>query len=119
MSMQVETIVADEASFYPKAQVTLTIVGDRPAGAIAREHPLIRTAHAAYTAVGATVSYVQSSTDANIPLSQGIPAVCVGLANGKNAHRSDEYIVPTNLGRGMQALLLLAMAASDPVIADC
>ncbi len=119
LSMQVETIVADEASFYPKAQVTLTIVGDRPAGAIAREHPLIRTAHAAYTAVGATVSYVQSSTDANIPLSQGIPAVCVGLANGKNAHRSDEYIVPTNLGRGMQALLLLAMAASDPVIADC
>ncbi len=116
---QVETIVADQAALYPEAQVTLTLVGDRPAGAIAREHPLIRAATAAYTAVGATVSYVQSSTDANIPLSQHIPAVCIGLANGQNAHRSDEYIVPTNLGRGMQALLLLAMAASDQVIADC
>jgi len=58
------------------------------------------------------VSYQHSSTDANIPLSLGIPAVCVGLTDGGNAHRHDEYIQPANLGRGLQALLLLALAAS-------
>jgi tripeptide aminopeptidase len=87
-------------------------VGDRPSGTISREHPLVQAAVSAYQSVGATVSYQQSSTDANIPLSMGIPAVCVGLTDGGNAHRQDEYIQPANLGRGLQALLLLALAAS-------
>lgn len=97
---------------HPEVKVRVTTVGDRPSGAIPREHPLVQTAVAAYHAVGATVSYQQSSTDANIPLSLGIPAVCVGLTDGGNAHRQDEYILPANLGRGLQALLLLALAAS-------
>jgi hypothetical protein len=36
----------------------------------------------------------------------------MGLTDGGNAHRHDEFILPANLGRGLQALLLLAMAAS-------
>lgn len=111
---QVDRIIAAAAREHPEVRVSVTTVGARPAGAIPREHVLVRTAAAAYEAVGAIVSYVQSSTDANIALSQGIPAVCVGLANGSNAHRSDEYILPANLGRGMQALLLLVLAASGP-----
>ncbi len=110
---QVDEVIAAEAAYHPHARVTVTSVGDRPAGAISRDHRLVQMATQAYQAVGATVSYVQSSTDANIPLSRGIPAVCVGLADGKHAHREDEYILPANLGRGMQALLLLSLAASS------
>jgi tripeptide aminopeptidase len=80
---------------------------------IARDHALVQAAVSAYHAVGAHVSFQQSSTDANIPLSQGIPAVCLGLTDGGNAHRHDEFILPANLGRGLQALLLLALAASE------
>jgi tripeptide aminopeptidase len=91
------------------------MVGNRPSGSIPRDHPLVQAATAAYQLVGATVNYQQSSTDANIPLSLDIPAICMGLTDGGNAHRSDEFINPANLGRGLQALLLLTMAACEGV----
>lgn len=109
---QVDRLVRAADAESAEVQISVTTVGDRPSGSIAREHPLVQAAVAAYQSVGAIVSYQQSSTDANIPLSQGIPAVCLGITDGGNAHRSDEYILPANLGRGMQALLLLALAAS-------
>lgn len=109
---QVDRLVAAAAAERPDVQIHVRTVGDRPSGSIARDHPLVQAAVAAYHSVGATVSYQQSSTDANIPLSLGIPAVCVGLTDGGNAHRHDEFIQPANLGRGLQALLLLALAAS-------
>jgi tripeptide aminopeptidase len=110
---QVDRVVAAVAAENPDVQVRVVTVGDRPSGTISREHPLVQAAVSAYQSVGATVSYQQSSTDANIPLSMGIPAVCVGLTDGGNAHRQDEYIQPANLGRGLQALLLLTLAASS------
>lgn len=109
---QVDRLIRAAAE-HAEVQISAQVVGNRPSGAIAREHPLVQTAVAAYQAVGATVSYQQSSTDANIPLSLGLPAVCIGLTDGGNAHRRDEYVLPANLGRGMQALLLMAMAASS------
>lgn len=110
---QVDRLIRLAASEHGDVQVRAQVVGDRPSGTIPRDHALVQAAVAAYQSVGASVSYQQSSTDANIPLSQGIPAVCVGLTDGGNAHRSDEFIIPANLGRGMQALLLLALAASQ------
>jgi acetylornithine deacetylase/succinyl-diaminopimelate desuccinylase-like protein len=110
---QVDRLVAAATGERPDVQLKVVTVGDRPSGAIARDHRLVQAAVAAYHTVGASVSYQQSSTDANIPLSLGIPAVCVGLTDGGNAHRQDEYIQPANLGRGIQALLLLALAASE------
>lgn len=109
---QVDRLVAAAAAEHPDVQVQVKTVGDRPSGSISRDHPLVQAAVSAYHSVGATVSYQQSSTDANIPLSLGIPAVCVGLTDGGNAHRHDEFIQPANLGRGLQALMLLALAAS-------
>lgn len=112
LGAQVDRLVASAASERSDVQLRVTVVGDRPSGSIPRDHPLVQAAVAAYHSVGASISYQQSSTDANIPLSQGIPAICVGLTDGGNAHRHDEYIQPTNLGRGLQALLILALAAS-------
>lgn len=110
---RVDDLVAQIAAERRDVQLQVVTVGDRPSGSIARDHPLVQAAVSAYHAVGASVSFQQSSTDANIPLSQGIPAICVGLTDGGNAHRLDEYIEPANLGRGLQALLLLALAASS------
>lgn len=112
LAAQVDRLVAVAAAEHPDVQLHVQTVSDRPSGAIERDHPLVQAAVAAYQSVGASVSFQQSSTDANIPLSMGIPAVCVGLTDGGNAHRHDEYIQPANLGRGMQALLLLALAAA-------
>jgi tripeptide aminopeptidase len=110
---QVDRLVADAAAESDEVQIRVETVGNRPSGMIARDHELVQAAVSAYHAVGAHISFQQSSTDANIPLSQGIPAVCIGLTDGGNAHRQDEFILPANLGRGLQALLLLALAASE------
>ena len=53
-----------------------------------------------------------SSTDANVPLSRGIPAVCIGITDGGNAHRLDEWITPELLPKGMQHLMSLTQWAA-------
>ena len=94
--------------------VTVETIGDRPAGEIAPDHPLVKAASAALADAGLTTApdLRISSTDANIPLSQGIPAVCVGIAEGGNAHRLEEWMSPARLGQGMQHLLLLTWWAA-------
>jgi acetylornithine deacetylase/succinyl-diaminopimelate desuccinylase-like protein len=109
---QVERLVHDFRATETGVSLLVESVGDRPAGAIPRDHPLARAAAAAYQMAGATVVFDAGSTDANIPLSQGIPAVCVGICDGNNAHRLDEYIEPARIPAGMRALLWLVMAAS-------
>jgi tripeptide aminopeptidase len=111
---QVERIVGGARAAEPEVTFAIETVGDRPAGRIPLEHPLARAAAAAYAAAGISVSYEAASTDANIPLSRGIPAVCVGVGDGENAHRLDEYIEPARIPAGMRALLWLTLAATTP-----
>lgn len=87
--------------------VTATIIGDRPGGAIDDDHPLVKAAFRSLAHHGAVAnSHLRiSSTDANIPLSRGIPAVCIGITEGGNAHRLEEWIIPSLLPVGMQHLL--------------
>lgn len=108
------TGIVDEADRQKDVSVTMEIIGNRPAGAISREAPLVGTAAAALQAVGCRAPrFIASSTDANIPLSQGLNAVCIGLAESSNAHRLDEYLDPKNLTNGLHQLLLLALAMAN------
>lgn len=88
-------------------------VGNRPAGAVGRDAPIVAHADAALRAVGCPdVRYIVSSTDANIPLSRGYEAVCLGLTQSGNSHRPDEYLDVTHLPDGLGQLLLVALAAA-------
>lgn len=92
---------------------TMTEIGNRPAGIIPRNSALPRLAKQALQEVGfKEVSFMAGSTDANIPISRGIPAVCIGLANSANTHRLDEFLDPTHLGKGLSQLLLLTLAVA-------
>lgn len=110
---QVEQIVDDVRAASPNVTINSEIVGDRPGGSIAETHPLVELARAAYEAVGATVTFDSSSTDANIPLSRNIPAVCVGMSKGGNVHRLNEYLDLDDVEAGMRAMLLLTLAAAQ------
>jgi acetylornithine deacetylase/succinyl-diaminopimelate desuccinylase-like protein len=110
---QVEQIVAGARADEPQVTFEIQVVGDRPAGSIPREHALAQLAGAAYVAEGLGAIYEIASTDANIPLSRNIPAVCVGVCDGGHAHRLDESIEPARLPSGMRALLWLALAATS------
>ena len=48
--------------------------------------------------------------EANIPLSLGIPAVCLSVTQGENEHRLDEYIETGPLPTGIKAVLLALVA---------
>lgn len=96
------------------AQIEMIQVGDRPAGSIDRQSPVVAYADAALKLVGADeIRYMASSTDANIPLSLGYQAVCLGLTQSGNAHRLDEYVDVTNLPAGLSQLLLVALAVAE------
>lgn len=93
--------------------VEMKQIGSRPPGQIGRDAPLVQQAAASLRFVGSTkVNFIASSTDANVPLSQGFTAVCIGLTESGNAHRLDEYMDSTHLPAGLSHLLLLALSAA-------
>lgn len=107
---QVMTIVHRyQSSVAQQEDVTIAIdlIGNRPSGQIQETHPLVQAALRSLTHWGVAVKndHRISSTDANIPLSRGLPAVCIGITEGGNAHRLEEWITPTQLTQGMQHLL--------------
>lgn len=103
------TLSTDEVSF------TVEVVGDRPAGSISLEHPLVVRAQEVLAQVGVRATLETGSTDGNIPLSQGCPAVTVGITHGGNAHRLDEYVELSPVTSGLRQLILLTLATADAV----
>ena len=93
----------------------LTLVGDRPAGATDMDSELVRFATSAYHAQGFTPAHEFSSTDANIPMSLGIPAIRIGSGGSSGrAHSLDEWIdmAPEPAIRGMTASLATIVAVA-------
>lgn len=88
----------------PDVAVTARVIGSRPAGKLAPNHSLVRLARKALRQVGIEAHLGVGSTDANIPLSLGYPAICIGLTHGGGAHTVDEYILTQPLERGLQQL---------------
>ena len=95
----------------------VSVLGVRPAGELPENSPLLAALLAADTRLGNRSRRERSSTDANIPLSVGIPAISLG-AGGRSggAHTIEEWYDPTNRELGLQrvALTLLAVAGLEP-----
>lgn len=71
----------------------IKLIGDRPAGETAATQPIVRNADAIIRAKGLDPRASFSSTDSNIPMSLGIPAVTIGSGGqGGRAHSLDEWI---------------------------
>ncbi len=104
--------IVDTAS-KPNLTFNIDVVGDRPAGSISTSHALVQAALAALEQTGVKGSLENGSTDANVPLAAGCPAVTIGITRGGNAHRSDEYIEVSPVAGGMRQLLLLTLATTD------
>lgn len=83
------------------------LVSNRPAGQTPASSPLVRAAQWAATATGHTPEVTFSSTDSNIPISLGIPAVTMGGGGvSDNAHSLAEWYEPANAWKGPQTVLL-------------
>ena len=86
------------------------VVGVRPSGELAPNAPLLGALLAADDAVGNRSRFERSSTDANIPLSLGIPAIAIG-AGGRSAgaHSLGEWYDPSGREVGLRRLLLTVL----------
>jgi acetylornithine deacetylase/succinyl-diaminopimelate desuccinylase-like protein len=95
----------------------INVLGVRPAGELAENSPLLAALLAADNQLGNRSRRERSSTDANIPLSMGIPAISIG-AGGRSggAHTLDEWYEPEGRELGLQrvALTVLTLAGLEP-----
>lgn len=88
-----------------RVRVTWKVVDERPWGMLPVQHPLVQAALQSAWSHGIEARPASGSTDANLPLSLGYPAVGVGLTHGGGAHTLEEYIHIEPLPRGLAALV--------------
>jgi tripeptide aminopeptidase len=88
----------------PGIAVSLEPIGQRPAGEIPANHPLVRRAVLSLQKQGLLPHLNIGSTDANLALSRGLPAVTIGLTTGGKAHTVHEFVNLTLLGKGLEQL---------------
>jgi tripeptide aminopeptidase len=86
-------------------KVVAEMIGDRSAGEISADHPLVKLAMECYARKGVNLKLNIGSTDANEPLRRGVPAICVGLTTGGGAHSLGEYIDTQPLPQGLELLV--------------
>jgi len=92
---------ANRAGVSVEAQV----IGQRPAGEIAADHPLVLLAKDSLHELGLDAGLISGSTDANVPLSKGYPAIVLGVTTGGSAHTIHEYINMKPIAQGMEQLV--------------
>ena len=94
-------------------EVEVEVIGQRPAGEIPADHALVKLAQDCLRGVGLEPRLNIGSTDANLPLSRGFPAVTVGLTTGAGAHTVHEYIHTEPLAKGLEQVVRLVSRAWD------
>ncbi len=87
------------------------LLGVRPGGELAANAPLLEAIRNVDRALGNRSRLERSSTDANVPLSMGIPAIAVG-GGGRagGAHTLSEWYDPKGRELGLKRVLLTALA---------
>jgi acetylornithine deacetylase/succinyl-diaminopimelate desuccinylase-like protein len=88
-------------------------IGDRPGGETAPEHPLVTLAMEATRVVGREPELATASTDANVPISRGIPAIAIGAGGrGGDAHSPTEWFDNTDGHTGLARALAIVVGAA-------
>ena len=113
-----EDAVREENEFWGitdeslKLKLTKTQIGNRPAGMRPDDCPVLQTARSAQKVLGIELTkYMCSSTDANAPMSLGIPSTCLcSGGRGVNAHSVTEYFEKVDTELGPQLVFLTAAA---------
>jgi tripeptide aminopeptidase len=105
---RVLTILPEVAAEY-NVHIEHQLVGDRPAGSQADTAWMVEAIREVHQALGLQTQVNAASTNANVPLSQGIPAVVIGAYTGKGTHRLEEWIDERSVLQGMKQLVLAVL----------
>jgi di/tripeptidase len=107
----VKQAVRDENARWKtdKLTVEIKLIGDRPAGLVALDSPIVQATQRAVTVItrAPRVTFAGSSTDSNLAMSRGIPAVTIGGGGeGGIWHSRNEWYRPVDAYFGPQNALL-------------
>ena len=93
--------------------VQIEAIGSRPCGETPAEHALVQSAVQATRLVGRRPDLALASTDANVPISQGIPAIAIGAGGrGGDAHTHSEWFDNAQGTVGVARALTIVMTAA-------
>ena len=112
----IDDAVNEENKRWGSRQLTADkqLVGDRPAGRTSADAPIVVAAVSATKALGLPVTLDEGSTDSNIAINMGIPAITIdGGGRGSGAHALDEAFDSTNSWQGTQRALLIALVLAQ------
>jgi acetylornithine deacetylase/succinyl-diaminopimelate desuccinylase-like protein len=112
--------IENQRASAAKVTARMREIGSRPAAALPDKAPLLAYVKAVDAHLGLRSRLDCSSTDANIPLSMGIPALALGAGGlGGGAHTTQEWYKPEGRDLGLKRiLLLLLLLARDPLAAQ-
>jgi tripeptide aminopeptidase len=96
----------------PPLELELKLIGDRPGGQTPPDAPLVRLACEATRVLGFHPQLDYSSTDSNLPISMGLPAVTLGAGGASgNSHTLEEWYDPRGRDAGLKRALLVLLGA--------
>jgi tripeptide aminopeptidase len=112
----VERVNAQRKRGTPALKLDIRLIGDRPSGETPVSSPVVRAARAATRAFGDTPELVASSTDANIPIALGIPAIAIG-AGGESGgtHTTEEWYSNEGGAEGIERALMIVLELAELV----
>jgi len=98
----------------PALSLDVRLIGDRPSGVTPRTHPLVRAAVAVNRALGRDAELASASTDANVAIALGIPAIALG-GGGRagDAHLTTEWYENADGPLGLVRALLVTAAMAE------
>lgn len=114
----IDAAVTDEnarAGNRGRVAVQKEVVGNRPGGRNAPEAPIVATALSVTRALGYATEVDEGSTDANVPIALGIPAITIGGGGtAQGTHTTNETFDTTDSWQGSMRALLLVVALTEP-----
>ena len=113
----VQDAVTEENARWQSQALTVSIenVGLRPAGRVPSTAPIVQAAVSVSKALNLPISFAEGSTDSNLPLSLGVPALTIDAGGrGSGAHTEDEMFDATDAWKGTQRAILLSVVLAQP-----
>jgi len=93
------------------------LIGDRPCGETALTTPIVQTAAAVVTAFGLQPDYGIGSTDSNVPMNMGLPAITIGRGGpGGRSHSPDEWtdVARPDVTRAVEVATAIILSVAGP-----
>ncbi len=113
LEKEFDKILEDFKKKYQEIKINCTLVGQRPTGKNVDEIRLEEMTKKAQNIIRFATGYkaktTSASTDCNIPLSKGVPAICYGSYLGGGQHTREEYVDILSLKGGLKIVMMSIM----------